>query len=659
MCTHTLRSALINFATVCLLMIWAIPLVHAQDLSLVIDPAVLTLEIGETTMLSAQLVDENGAVQEGQVTFFSRARRSLSVDRQTGELTAIRAGTFQVFASYRSLDGVRYMESIRVTIPFPPLETISLEKAPAEMYKGTHVQIEAEITDMAGQKRTHVEVAFTSSDESIASVDRYGSVHARSNGTVIIEATAEGITGTLVLRVVDNPISYIEISGGPARARTGDVISFHAVARDGNGNAIEDAPIQFSFVSRPSDNLAPSASGQIELDGRFVAEDAGLFTILASVGAVSARHTVDIVTRDAGREVELIGHGTVGDVNTSDLWIWEGVDGRDYAITGTWSAKGDALFWDVTDAANPTIIDTVTVDARTVNDVKVTEDGSVCVISREGASNRKNGLVILDCTDPHNVSTLAVYDFEMTGGVHNLFIYERHIYALSAGRRYDIISIEDPASPTLVGSFAVPEKGSRIHDVWVEDGIAYSSNWADGVYMVDVGNGIKGGSPSNPVIIGHYAYPSGWNHAAFPYRSKETGKFYIIAGDEAANAAGEMMGYAHFIDFTDPENPFEVARYEVPEAGSHNLWVEDDKLYIAYYQGGLRVVDISGDLMGDLYKQGREIARYLGSDPDGKDPNTPMAWGPQPYKGNIFFSDMSSGLWVIKIKEREEDRPGT
>ena len=120
-----------------------------------------------------------------------------------------------------------------------------------------------------------------------------------------------------------------------------------------------------------------------------------------------------------------------------------------------------------------------------------------------------------------------------------------------------------------------------------------------------------------------------------------------------------MMGYAHFIDFTDPENPFEVARYEVPEAGSHNLWVEDDKLYIAYYQGGLRVVDISGDLMGDLYKQGREIARYLGSDPDGKDPNTPMAWGPQPYKGNIFFSDMSSGLWVIKIKEREEDRPGT
>ena len=35
------------------------------------------------------------------------------------------------------------------------------------------------------------------------------------------------------------------------------------------------------------------------------------------------------------------------------------------------------------------------------------------------------------------------------------------------------------------------------------------------------------------------------------------------------------------------------ARYEVPEAGTHNLWAENDVLYIAYYNGGLRVVDAS------------------------------------------------------------------
>ena len=36
--------------------------------------------------------------------------------------------------------------------------------------------------------------------------------------------------------------------------------------------------------------------------------------------------------------------------------------------------------------------------------------------------------------------------------------------------------------------------------------------------------------------------------------------------------------------------------------------LEDDKLYVGYYQAGLRVVDISGELRGDLYRQGRELA---------------------------------------------------
>ena len=52
-------------------------------------------------------------------------------------------------------------------------------------------------------------------------------------------------------------------------------------------------------------------------------------------------------------------------------------------------ADGTAYFWDVKDPSNIKKIDSVQVDARTVNDVKVSEDGKTCVISREGASNRK------------------------------------------------------------------------------------------------------------------------------------------------------------------------------------------------------------------------------------------------------------------------------
>jgi hypothetical protein len=133
------------------------------------------------------------------------------------------------------------------------------------------------------------------------------------------------------------------------------------------------------------------------------------------------------------------------------------------------------------------IIDTVKVDARTVNDVKISENGRVGIISREGASNRKNGLVILDVSDPYNVKITKMYDDDLTGGVHNVFIYQDHVYALSAGTRYDIINIADPANPFRISSYELDTPGHSIHDVWVENGIAYSSNWADGVHIVDVG----------------------------------------------------------------------------------------------------------------------------------------------------------------------------
>jgi hypothetical protein len=339
------------------------------------------------------------------------------------------------------------------------------------------------------------------------------------------------------------------------------------------------------------------------------------------------------------------------------------VDGRDYAVTGTWgvtAAAGfedgaKAYFWDVTDPANMKKISEIQVDARTVNDVKVSEDGRICVLSREGASNRRNGIVLINVEDPANPTIISTYDDELTGGVHNLYIHKDHVFALSAGQRYDIINIEDPTEPHKVGSFRVDAPNASIHDVWVEDGIAYSSNWRHGVQIVDVGNGVAGGRTDSPVKMGDYAYPSGRNHAAFPFKSKSVDKFYMVAGDEtfpfgmSQDGPTYPRGYMHFIDFTDMDNPEEIARYEVPEAGTHNLWVEDDVLYAAYYNGGVRVVDISGELMGDLYRQGREIAWFIPTDPEGYIPNAAMTWGPQPYKGHIFLSDHNSGLWCLKL----------
>ena len=64
-------------------------------------------------------------------------------------------------------------------------------------------------------------------------------------------------------------------------------------------------------------------------------------------------------------------------------------------------------------------------------------------------------------------------------------------------------------------------------------------------------------------------------------------------------------------DVSNIEQPKIVAWYEPTDGGVHNIWVAGDTLYLGNYQGGARAVDISGELKGDLLKQGREISWIL------------------------------------------------
>ncbi len=657
----------------------------AQDaeqaaVQLTVEPSELTLPIGEKATLNATVKDADGNVLERAVVFFSLGRRAVTVNPTTGEVEAFRPGEYFLLARVPDEDagggrggrgGAAAAEMrIPVTIPYPPVTAIDIG-LPQTLYTDTTVRPEIALDAEGWGSRTDIEAELTSDDTSVIEITPLGLVKVNGPGSATLSARAEDVTETASVNVEENPAVSVRLEGETTGARTGDVLHFSGVALDAQGNEIPGMPVEYTFRARTVDHANGSASsGMITEDGRFVADLPGEYTIVASAGNQVATENIWIEPRNVKKLVEVVGRGRVADRKTSDLWVWEAPDGRDYAVTGTWGAEGHAYFWDVTDPANIFMAATVRVDARTVNDVKVSEDGSICIISREGASNRRNGFVILDCSDIANkgVPVLARYDDEMTGGVHNVYIYEDHVYALSSGQRYDVINIEDPTNPHRVGRFELDTPGHSIHDVWVENGIAVSSNWTDGIVVVDVGGGGQGGSPTNPVQIGQYTYPSGWNHAGFPYWNAD-GKFYVFAGDEhfpsdrnpqgidrfsgpAVNAAG----WIHVIEFDENfENPQEVARYQVPEGGTHNFWIEDDVLYIAYYNQGVRVVDISGELLGNLYTQGREIAYFLPDDPEGFKANAARTWGVQPFKGLLWVADNNSGLWALRLYDPLEE----
>jgi hypothetical protein len=550
---------------------------------------------------------------------------------------------------------------------------------PGQLYTGTSLRFRAEALHTDGSARPDVQPTWRSSNPGVAQVDAHGVVTARAPGRTTLGARAEGATGELEVEVRALPVARIRLEGGAEEARTGDVLAYRAVIEDDAGRTLDDVPVTWSTTleSAPYAHAGGGAPARVH-DGRFVADQAGLHTVIASAGPLTARTSIRVEPRDVVRELEVVGHGLTQGYRTTDLWVFEGPDGRDYALTGSKVADGHAFLFDVTDPANIVKVDSVQVDARTVNDVKVSPDGRYAALSREGASNRRNGVVILDLAALPQLRVASTYDEGLTGGVHNMFATDDHLFALSGGDKYVILDVTDLANPTYVSEYDHPD--SRIHDVWVHDGIAYSAEWGTGVVVVDVGNGRWGGSIERPVLVTTYALPTGATHAVFPYYSASAERMYLFVGDEIMSRQGlawagyprsmgsyaerydpqtglggvplTTTGYVQVVDLTDPENPEMVARYEVSEYGTHNFWVEDDVLYVAYYEGGVRAVDVSGELMGNLYTQGREMAVFRSAHPEGYTANATMVWGAQPYKGHVFFSDTNSGLWAVRLAPR-------
>ncbi|MCH7490565.1 MAG: Ig-like domain-containing protein [Gemmatimonadetes bacterium] len=641
-------------------------------------PRTIVVTQGERARLSIAAYDAAGNAVDVPIRIGGRFR-GLAIEN--GEVRGIAAGEYTIFATVvLPPDAGREPPAVQipVTVEWPTVVRVEIEAEPGTLYDGTALIHRGTGRHGDGSVRPGAEFLWESSDPNVASADRYGYVRANGTGEVTISATFEGVTARITYNVAPFPAAQLEVLGGEDEVRQGDVQTFTAVARDGSGRVIDDLAVEWSLSYKAAEGVvAPSGPGQIN-GGKVVADVPGVYTAIASAGPLTARRRFTVVEREVVRKLTVVGHGSQNTHYTSDFWVFEGLDGRDYAMTGARQAQSHAFIWDVTDPSNIFKTDSIQVDARSVNDIKVSPDARYAVISREGASNRRNGVVILDMANPAHPTIASIYDEGLTGGVHNVFATNDYLFALSGGDKYVILDMRDIENPTYVSEYNHPN--SRIHDLWVHDGIAYSAEWETGVVMVDVGNGRWGGSIENPVLINAYPLPSGRTHAVFPYVSQSTGKFYLFAGDEITNRRGlawqgsgpdvrmaydpetgrggyprVTSGYIQVIDLTDPENPEMVARYEVTEYGTHNIWVEDDILYQAYYEGGVRLVDVSGELMGNLYTQGREIAVHKAMDPVGWIHNAPAAWSVMPYKGHVFFSDISSGLWSVKLEPK--DRP--
>jgi hypothetical protein len=229
------------------------------------------------------------------------------------------------------------------------------------------------------------------------------------------------------------------------------------------------------------------------------------------------------------------------------------------------------------------------------------------------------GTFIADVTNPYSPKTVAFVP--VSRGSHNQTVHPsgRYLYnsnsdlIVSVQPAVEVIDISDITKPKAVGEVALktlPGLGTESHD------IVFS---ADGsrAYVAALSHGeiLDTSDPANPVSIGTVVDPAinVWHQMEDvtiddPILGERR---FLIAEDEVAGAEGTGQcpnGGVHVYDITGDleRSPVKVGMWNIDDVGltedgvgtctAHVFQIhEKEKLMtIAYYNGGVRVVDLSG-----------------------------------------------------------------
>lgn len=508
---------------------------------------------------------------------------------------------------------------------------------------------------------------FTSSNTNVATVDSLGLVTALAGGTTFVRAvvgTARDSSKVIVTAITGT------ISVAP-KAVTLLVGASQPLSVTVQGP-----------ITPPTFTSSNTAVATVNNLGVVTATGAGTTHVVASIGPLRDSARISVVAPvNAPVQLARLGTGLVPERFSAEITVANG-----FAYTTTWStrpngAPGNAVkIWNVM-GNTPILTDSlILAGAGTTSDVQISDDGKLLAVSTEGGTSSARGFALFDRTvSPGKPTFVTRYNSAATSpGVHTLK------FTRIDGRHYLLLQIDPPAALVIVditNPGAPVEVLNRrmgnpfIHDVFVRDGVLFAGLWNDGVAIFDIGGVGAGGSVSNPLQLGILktaACPgcgTGTSsvHNIWWFNDPRTGsKRYAFIGEEGPSSAfTSSRGDIHVVDVSDFRNPREVAFFRPDSAttstgfqpaGTHNFDVDEQSgiLYAAYYNGGVRALDIRGDLGTCTAEQksadGRCNLRLMGREVGIGLTTTPVyIWGVKLDGNFLYASDMPNGIHKLNI----------
>jgi hypothetical protein len=389
-------------------------------------------------------------------------------------------------------------------------------------------------------------------------------------------------------------VTSVVVTPANSTIDVGATQQFTATARDANGNPISGKTFEW-------ESSTPAAAS-INASGLASGHAIGSTTITASVDGVSGSTGLSVTAPPPGlQSLTAVGGRLQRAPASTALPVPYVVEARD----GVTPLPGVTVLWTV------------------VNGGGTVSTGSVVT----GADGRAEVVHTLGATA--GIQEVLARAPSLTGPDTNTRNVTFATTALTPGSVVPLVNVPIP-----------PNYG--IHDTFVREGIAFVFAWDSGVRIFDVGNGIRGGSPSNPVLISRVVTQGGQAHNGWWFHNPNNlEKRYLFVGEEGpAVVGGASSGDIHVVDVSNLEAPVEVASFSLPGAGTHNFWMDEQNeiLYAAYYNAGVVSLDVSGTLTGNLASR---LIDQLQPSPGS------YVWGVQLFNGSVYATDMVNGFWQL------------
>jgi len=228
----------------------------------------------------------------------------------------------------------------------PALTDITVTPSSATLMVGETKGFVATALDQDGNAMPGIDIAWSSSDPTVGTIDDDGVFTALVAGTATVTAASGDIAGTATVTVSDEEPVLTGLNVTPPRATlaAGDSLKFIVTARDQNGNVMPAGAVAWTS--------SDPAAGTIDDDGVFTALAAGTTTVTATSGEVAATAAVTVIAAEPEFGMVVLSPPEVT-LETGDTLQFEAVAFNSYGET----VPAAALTWASSDPAAGTIDD--------------------------------------------------------------------------------------------------------------------------------------------------------------------------------------------------------------------------------------------------------------------------------------------------------------